>query len=266
MFIHLLDKIYAVNKSSAPKPWDPEFLIVEYKDNNIPDFPTTDMFFKYISKEYNNPKRSITLLLIEDDLFCYIIGLYLKMLNLYDDKNYIDLIIHHSNFCIKYMENCHSISDEDKILFTSNNFNIEDNSIGYIKDYSSYPAELAINCLDKEWSRNKFKWFRMHHLYNVIKQYQYDRFRDGIYNNNNILYTFYDDQTGKKLLDDNIYNNVIKELENNNIDISIFKLSIEEYIAKWTNLGYNQYHYFKFNFNLAKYIIETKYRIDKWEE
>ena len=64
MFIYLMNKIYAVNKSSAPEPWDPDFLITEYKDNNVLEFHTTDAFFEYLSKKYNNPKNG-TLIDIE---------------------------------------------------------------------------------------------------------------------------------------------------------------------------------------------------------
>lgn len=291
MFVHLFEKTYLVNESNRPKPWDPDFLIADFEDIfHEPDFKaykdsfaTVEMMFQDMIEKTRNPKRSLTLLIVKDEdiedlIFTYALYLHLdigKLMNL----------LMYSIVCAEYIENFETITTDGewgKYIQSIGEYqdrykSLKENPKRWQiiqKGFEYFPAEFAVNCLDKEWAQKKYESFRVYELYNLCKQLQHQMIRRELYwfkeDSPIVLDIGNDDRDARIFLEAETYQDAlceIKWLQSVGFDVpqnklELFKMPLEEYVHSFPDFGYNQYHAFKYNYLLADKLSYQGYRID----
>lgn len=264
MFVHICNKVYFVNKSSEPKIKFQEYITFDYIENYINfknNFPILEIMYNQLSDQgkLKNKHNGIHVYILSDEDFIKAINDYCSFLNL--DYNAIEKIIDHSKMCELYMENCNDISIYNS-KFSINNFTIKKYS-HIIRYPEIFPAEFFINCINSSIGMNKFTRFRIYELYNLIKNIQYSYIRNNEKIPKELEIFIGNDDNALLLYNNTIFNSVIKTLDKIGINTKKFTVSLEEYINLDPNFGYNQYHIYKYNFALAKYLKDIKYKIIK---
>lgn len=270
MFAHLFDKIYVIDKDGAPEPFDPTIKIYTeeqafdgktYKEEKE-EYPWVEMLFAQMRHKLTNTQNSLVFLLVQRESLKEMLMDYAALLDLNLDM--LNAFVSHSHYCYHWMENSENIVTKEPDLY----FRYVPDTTRYITgDYEHYPAELCINCLDKEWARKKFEWFRRYDIYNLIKKYQQDEYRKGHYKPQHptylsVLDKIQNDDSIKSVCDEDI-SRIMSFLKGEGYEVSNLMLPLEEYVASWPEFGYNQYHYFKFNYDLARLVMKEGYRIDE---
>lgn len=262
MFVNIVKKIYLVNKSSVGIIG--RDMRYEYIDNYLDhkkSFPCLSFMYRYWAKEYEHKLRGLTILVINDNEYNIALRDYCNYLSL-DYVSYL-LIKKHSDFCTQYIDNCgEMISRYDNTISIINESAYYD-IVRVIQDnFDMFPAEYAINCLDTPWAKKKYMYFRAHDIYGIIKDSQ----RINHANGENIAFSEYkyNDQAGKRLMNQQYYEETIHKLEANNIDIpySHSTLLLQDFCKHTKTMGYDRYSSFKYNMPLARYLEKKGYRID----
>lgn len=264
MFLHLFRKIYFVDENNKPLLYpDIKQHKLDY-ENVRKEYPFLKQFYQDLMFQYKPDKTEdplIHVFIIPENNWEKAIQDYCNYLGLSYDE-YL-LLCRHSTFCTRYVDNCGEVMSLDREfpVIQKNNYKFKNKQIR--SDFQYFPAEYAINCLDKEWARNKYEYFRTYELYNEIKKLQVQ-----YYNNNivmpEILQFFCDnDQTAKALIKNSYFKKEVLNFLVDKIDITEYLLPIQEYVRRIPNLGYDRFTAFKFNWPLAKHFIKTGYRIDE---
>ena len=260
MFMPLVSKIYMVNESSKGI-WGRDMRYYELGDyrHELASFPTFESFCVWLTS-LREERGGHTILLVKDKDFNRIAIDYLTALGLGYDE-YV-LIRNHSNFCTHYCDNVNELIsrfDDTVPMPTREDFDVKVRRIrGH---FEIFPAEYAINCLDKEWARKKFRHFRAVALYDTIRELQIKE-----YQSTGKLTLFPEVSSShcdaRKLRQPDAYLDVVQRLEDTGEDASRFRLSLEDWVNTSSNVGYNRYGSFKFNSPLMRHLQEKEYRID----
>jgi len=276
MYIHLFKKIYAVTEKYPPKRWETGTRIINFRGfilcQSFTDlresFPTTGKFFSWMMKTLKNPNGGLTFVIMDDQTLSEFMSVYCDYLGISPEM--YRSMVYYNRMCLIFMENGDAISsrepgdvgDEYREIFCY--FKPEEGTVPKITaDFDSYPAELCVNCLDQEWARKKFEWFRIYDLYNLVKKVQHKKVRTGNLYGQITDRAYENDQSAKEWLDKEKYDEVVDILKNEeDCDVTLFEMPLEDYVMSWPEFGYNQYHYFKFNYYLARQVVKEGYRID----
>lgn len=260
MFMPLVNKMYMVNESSKGI-WGRDMRYHELGNyrHELSSFPTFESFCVWLTS-LREKRGGHTVLIVKDEDFNRLAIDYLVALGLGYDE-YV-LIRNHSNFCTHYCDNVNELIsrfDETVPMPEREDFNVKMRSIrGH---YEIFPAEYAINCLDKEWARKKFQFFRMLTLHEIIKEFQVKE-----YQSTGVLTAFpeigADHIDARQLLDEDRFNSALKKLESAGVNTAQFYLSLKEWAATTLNAGYNRYSSFKFNSPLMRHLHEKGYKIN----
>ena len=261
MFMALVNKVYMVNKSSVGIEGR-DIRYVDTSNKKYEDikksYPMPYLFFKELSA-LRERRGGLTLFIVRDKDFNLIASDYLGMLGL-GYEEYL-LIREHSNFCTEFCDNCNElISRHDDCVPMPNPEDYRPTR-RLTKDFEMFPAEYAINCLDQDWARHKFLYFRAYGLYNAIKEYQVKLFQ---LTGKQAFPEFSDsDQSAKALMDGRCFTETLRKTFRLGLDTDDFNLPLKEWAKKTYNAGYDRYSTFKYNARLAQHLYERGYRIDQ---
>lgn len=257
MFLQLFKKFYAIDENNIPLAY-PDVTITKIDEYNS-SYPFMERFIRDIIDMQWKTKREyplIHLLVFRENNFLLFIRDYCHYLGV-TYKEYM-LMVQHSNFCANYIDNFHEIICDNRYktpIMSKEFFGTSKKAIRH--GYELFPAEFAINCLDKEWARKKYRYFQVYELYNKIKEYQFECLRTG----NEIpklLQKFNDnDQTAKLMMQDNELRTSVEEI------LGIKRLTVEDYVNSNPTLGYDRFSGYKYNWLLAKSFKKRGYRIDR---
>lgn len=251
MFFHLIDKLYIVNESSRPQKTS-GILLSEYdsyaEDREV--YPFIERLYISLS-EGRVRNRMVTILIVPDGDFGAMLLDYCHVLGF--GKEEFLLMKEHSDFCERYIE------DTEKDVSVPSGVDVEwkEGGRNRVRHPEIFPAEFCINCLDKEWARKKYEYFRMYDLYARIKECQYEDLRLGKKASLQMIEN--NDQAIKRLYHDTLFLKAARE----RIDTSFLDISLEKYIETSPSLGYNRCNAWKYNFRLARHLKGTGYRIDR---
>ena len=263
MFVNVLNKTFFVNRSCHYKEENCfKYIDFDY-DKTKQEFPTLGKLYEYILSL--NLTRSIMIFIIPNNDYNQAIIDYCNYLGL-DFDAYLAMK-KHSDFCTRYVDYCYeNISTDEKCIPQINEECF--NKPRRIKNgYEIFPAELAINCLDKEWSINKFTSLRAYGLYNKLNKVRIDLY---INNKDPDDYSFLDmfeksDQSAKYLMSEVNYNAIKNNLLTRGLiqQDSIYNNTVKYFADHTKDGGYDPMHIFKYNGLLARCIKKSGYRIDK---
>lgn len=271
MFTHLFRKVYLVDKNESiniPTYMNLKKLEKEYKQlkTEYPNMYTLydDWMFRLISHDntriQNSHIKKTLFTCNNDNEYLEIIQDYCNYLGL-SYKEYM-LLCNHSYFCSRYI-----LSEKEKSLMTKQliieekDFIYKDKQIK--KGFENFPAEYAINCLDKEWAIKKYEHFRTCEILDKVRKIQIEYYQNSK-KLPDLLKQFVTRsvdleiriETNSKLKEEIL--NCLGKIEN----VDKLWLPIEEYVKTFPTLGYSDVLSFKFNWPLAKHFMETGYRID----
>ena len=264
MFLHLFRKVYFVDEDNRP------LLYPDIKQHELDyssfrkGYPFLKQFYHDIMFQYKPDGKEdplVHIFIISKQDWKQAIQDYCNYLGL-SYEEYL-LLCRHSTFCTEYVDNCGeiiSLNHEFPIILKED-YKFKKKQIK--SDFQYFPAEYAINCLDKEWARNKYEYFRTYEIYNEIKKLQVQYYNDNM-PMPSILHFFCDnDQTAKALIKNPCFKKEVLNFLESKIDITEYLLPIQEYVNKIPSLGYDRFTAFKFNWPLAKHFMKTGYRIDE---
>ena len=261
MFMPLVNKVYMVNESSQGV-WGRDMRYYELEDyqEKREEFPTFENFCVWLGT-LREERGGHTVLLVKDEDFNQLAIDYLTALGLGYDE-YV-LIRNHSDFCTRYCDNVNELIsryDDAVPMPAREDFDVKVRRIrGH---FEIFPAEYAINCLDQEWARKKFRHFRMLTLHDIIKEFQVKE-----YQSTGKLTAFpeigADHIDARQLRDEDCFNSALKKLEAAGVSTAQFYLPMEDWAAATLSAGYNRYSSFKFNSPLMRHLKKKGYRIDE---
>lgn len=257
MFINILHKTFITESPSNFTFITPEFFDIrkeeDWKNNQLEHLDYGE-YLKFLCETKTRQYRVYPIKDINEFLkqYCHALGLYYN--------EYLE-IINYNIFSLKHAEDTfgfpnHIIMPGSKEWYEKPKHSIK-------RNYECFPAEFAINCLDKKWARNKFHFFRICDIVTEIKKYQRKEYEE--YGKISKAFEFLtsDVLTLKSLFDKDFYNYVYQAFKKNNYNTYLFEVSLEEYINDPDCLyGYNELNYYKFNKRLARILQKRGYRID----
>jgi hypothetical protein len=249
MFIHMFDKIYAVNSTCEPQDSvDIRKRFIDYHGMKC-EHPFLETLYDEIMDNRlpgGIEDRSVNVLIVPDEQYNELMQDYCIYLGL-DYKAY-SLIKWHSSFCICYLDNvAETISQGFPYpVIKKENFIVGKKKIR--RGYEHFPVEFAVNSNEK-WANDKRDNCRIHEVFEVIKDYQYKCYREGIPCPTCLKNFSASHQSAKALKEPAVMDACLSAL--NDLDISIEH-----------NRGYNRFHGYKYNFPLEKYLKKEGYRID----
>ena len=264
MFLHLFRKVYFVDKNNTPLLYpDIKQHVLDYK-NIRSEYPFLKQFYRDLMFQYKQDKTEdplIHIFIISEHDWNDAIQDYCNYLGLSYDE-YM-LLCNHSIFSTKYVDNCGEIISLNKNfpIISKENYKFKDKKIK--SDFEYFPAEYAINCLDKKWARDKYEYFRTYELYDEIKELQVKYHNNSIIMPDILQYFCDNDQSAKLLIKDEYFREEVLQFLKDKTDITKYLLPIKEYVNSISTLGLNRFTAFKFNWPLAKHFIQTGYRIDE---
>lgn len=265
VFINLFKKIYLVDEANIPNrapdiDWrylnnyrelkkehaTLRTLYRELMTNILPDGTTNSAMILLIVKQADIN------MFIQD--YCNYLGL---------DYEAYSLLIKHSKFCTKFIDNCNEVISRNGSfpVISKKDYVYKPQRIVY--DLEFFPAEYAINCINKSLGQNKYNYFRIYDIYNMIKEYQIKAYRIGLPVPEIFERFNTSDQSAKIMGNIQIEEKVKQEFIKLGLDTSLFTRDVSEYIKLNTYFGYNKYTIFKFNLQLARYLKKVGYRIDE---
>lgn len=256
MFARAFGKVYVVNESSLPKgdfKYITKTSVVSYKKN---EFPTLETYYKHLS---NLKDSNITIVPFWDNDFNLFILDYCNLLGL-NYEAYL-AIVKHSNFCCLYEDNCQEtislpgfMNLIPKELFIPSNKRF---------DAKFYPAEIVINHLNIPWVKQKYEWFRIYDIYQLIKNTQFELYKMDLKIPEIISIFNSSDQSAKQLFNREIYDRVKNYFSFVGIDTSLFYMPIEDYAFSLINsFGYTNQTMSHFNWSLARELKKQNFKID----
>lgn len=266
MILHLFKKIYITNNNLYISFFDKQNIIQKEYTKIKNEYPNLYTLYKdwmknfIINTNYTYTQNSIYVFNNKD--LKNIINDYCNYLGLtYEDY----LLLHnHGVFysdILNYSINQTSLYKNIEQPLNKNDFIYKDKIIK--KDFEYFPAEYAINCLDRQWAINKYEHLRTCEILNEIRKLQIN-----YYNNNkklpDILYNIQtlDPSIENKIRNDDLLKKEVLKYLSKLINTDKFYMPIKDYIQTFPNLGYEDLLSFKFNWPLAKHFLETGYRID----
>lgn len=277
MFIHLFDKIYAVTEKHPPKRWETGTYFINFRGFTLyyksfkdfkESFVTTEKFFSWMMDTLKNPNGGLTFVIMDDETLSEFMTVYCDYLGI-SPEMYRNMV-YYNGLCMIFMENGDTISSTKPAEVEAGYREVfcyfkpeEGINPKITTGFEHYPAELCVNCLDQKWARKKFEWFRIYDLYNLVKKVQQRKIRTGYLYGQIMEKEYEDDRCAKAWLDKEKYDEVVDILKSEEgCDTALFEMPLEDYVTSWPEFGYNQYHYFKFNYYLARQVLKEGYRID----
>lgn len=265
MFISLFKKMYLVDENNIPiKTPDISWRYLGDYQEAKREHATLLTFYRELMTnrlpDGRTDSNMILLIVKEKDVnqFMQDYGNYLGL-----DYEAYSLLIQHSKFCTKYIDNCNEIMsrDGDFPIISRKDFIYKPKKIR--RDYECFPAEYAINCLDQPWARKKYNYFRMYDIYNMIKKYQVQAYNEGLGIPALFKKFHTSDQSAKLLGNIHIEEETKQEFIRLGLDASLFTDDVVEYLKLKTNFGYTKHTIFKYNKPLTNYLKKEGYRIDE---
>ena len=257
MFARTFGKVYVVNESSLPKG-DFKYItktpVTLYKKN---EYPTLETYYRHLSRSKDS---NITIIPFRDNEFNSFMLDYCNLLGL-NYEAYL-AIVKHSNFCCLYEDNCQEtislpgptpLIPEELFILSNKKF-----------DAKFYPAEIAINHLDIPWVQQKYEWFRIYDIYQLIKNIQFELYKMDLEIPEVLSIFNSSDQSAKQLFNKEIYSKVKNYFSFVGIDTSLFYMPIEDYTLSLINsFGYTNQTMSHFNWSLARELRRQNFKIDE---
>lgn len=261
----LFKKIYLVDQDNEPEhSLDIDRRYLGDYQTLKKEHPTLSTFYKDLMTNNLPDGRSnsnVILLIVRREDVNHFMQDYCNYLGL--DYNAYKLIMKHSKFCTKYIDNLGDVISLDKEFSIINEDDYIYKPKGIKKDYEYFPAEYAINCIDQDWARKKFNHLRLWDLYMLIKEWQVIWYRCG-FEVPDIINRFHMNHTSFKLLFDAEFEyEVLGSLFKMGLYEGCFSSDISDYLSTNPDFGYDKHTAFKYNKPLANYFKKVGYKINE---
>lgn len=215
----------------------------------------------------------------KDNILKYWLPLYFYTLDIYPEKELMDIIYNHSyKFNSVLFGYLGIYNQKDKIedndlhiiqdIVSGYKMNYEDKEITNEDLLRAIPAEYFINMIDdNSIAYEKYNNFRIFDIIEALRKVRYYIFNSGLDDTKEEVFRILDNC--KKIYDDMIkqyplLEDMIKKLfKKYNFDdyIPLLTKDMNEYLELNTKMGYSSFSVFKYNKDLANYIKSTGYTI-----